>query len=198
MKKNLTIEERANLTKTQIDLRIEAGENIDPREEVAVGNETEDSIFAEADSRRSAGYGEHRVMLMPGKENRTVVKSVQVIKNGVITETKPYVQLRFVDILTGAKIEKKFYAGMVEGLRRNINKEYDGVAEPMLTSEMLDFITTYPISVWTRWDREYNKVEVDFFDYVAWQKYKAERSQMSASARKSSGTNRVTENKATR
>ena len=198
MKKNLTIEERANLTKTQIDLRIEAGENIDPREEVAVGNETEDSIFAEADSRRSAGYGEHRVMLMPGKENRTVVKSVQVIKNGVITETKPYVQLRFVDVLTGAKIEKKFYAGMVEGLRRNINKEYDGVAEPMLTSEMLDFITTYPISVWTRWDREYNKVEVDFYDYVAWQKYKAERAQMSASARKSSGTNRVTENKATR
>lgn len=198
MKKNLTIEERANLTKTQIDLRIEAGENIDPREEVVVGNETEDSVFAEADAKRSAGYGEHRVRLLPGKENRTVVKSIQVVKNGVITETKPYVQLTFGDVETGAKIVKKFYAGMVEGLRRNINKEYDGVAEPMLTSEMLDFVTDHTISVWTRWDREYNKVEMDFFDYVAWQKYKAERAQMSASARKSSGTNRATENKATR
>jgi hypothetical protein len=68
----------------------------------------------------------------------------------------------------------------------------------MRTSEMLDFVTEHTISVWTRWDAEYNKVEMDFFDYVAWQKYKAERSQMSASARKSSGANRVTENKATR
>ena len=189
----LTVNERADLTAQSIALRIEDGENIDPREEVVVVEATEESIFAEVDANRSGAYGEHTVVL----DSRVVKKAVQTVRNGVLTETKPYVLLKFLDTEDGKIIEKKLYAGMVESLRRNLNGKYCGVAEPMTTSEMLDFIRTHTIHVWTRWNSQYGNVDVDFFDRSAWEARKAELSQVGADTRKS-GNRRVTENKAVR
>lgn len=190
---NLTINDRANMTAQQTALRIESGENIDPREEVVVVDATEDSIFADVDAGRSAEYGEHIVVL----DSREVKKSVQIVRNGVLTETKPYVLLKFFDLHSGKIIEKKLYAGMVESLRRNINAQYDGIAEPMMTSAMLDFLKTHPISVWTRWNAQYGNVDVDFFDRAAWEARKAEESKVAADTRKG-GKRRTAEDKATR
>ena len=189
--KNLTINERANMTEQSLKLRLEGGENIDPREEIIVGDDTIDSIFFMEDADRATKYGEHYAIL----DDYNVVKSVQVVKNGVITETKPYVLLTFVELDSHQKIEKRLYAGMVEGLRRNINKAYAGIAAPMKTSEMLHFMKQNPISIWTRWDPQYNKVEVDFFDRAAWEAQKAEKSKVGAETRKG-GNRRTTENKA--
>ena len=208
---NLTIEERANMTAQQVNLRIEDGENIDPREEVIAGNDTLESIFADVDENRKVKFGKHRVHFAPVNRKEDVVPSYKVVKNGVLTETKPYIRLRFIDDETGMVLNlnsdkdrdstinytTRLYAGMVEGLRKNVNGDYAGIAETMSTPELLEFLETHSIDIWTRWDAQYMKVAVDFFDREAWEAYKRELSTVGANSRKGS-YNRTTENKAIR
>ena len=209
---NLTVEERANMTAQQVNLRIEDGEDIDYREEVITGDDTFESIFAEVDANRANQFGKHRVHLVPVDRKKDVVPSYKIVKNGVITESKPYIRLKFIDDETGMVLnlstdrEKdsqinyttRLYAGMVEGLRRNINHEYAGVAETMTTPRLLEFLESHGIDIWTRWDAQYQKVAVDFFDREAWEAYKRECSAVGANTRKSGGTQRPTEKRATR
>lgn len=209
---NLTINERANTTEQAVALRIEAGENIDPREEIIVGDETVESIFASVDATRGDGFGLHRVHLVPLDRKNDVVRSVKVVKNGVLTETSPYIRLRFIDDRTGRMIDcasdkehddgihytTRLYAWMADGLRRNVDQEYAGMGSQMSTPQLLEFLVGHSINIWTRWDHKYMKTSVDFFDREAWEASKLAKSLVGVNSIKSSPKARVTENKAIR
>lgn len=209
---NLTIEERANMTAQQANLRIENGENIDPREEIIVGDDTFESIFAEVDSKLAVAFGEHRVHLAPIDRKNDVEKSVKIVKNGVITETDPYIRLRFIDDETGKLLDlaskrehdngyhysARLYAWGIDGLRTNVNREYAGIAATMGTSTLLDFLSKHSISIWVSWNAKYMMQVLDYFDREAWEAYKAEQAKVGTKSRKASQPRRPVENRATR
>ena len=190
----------------------------DVREEVIRKAETMTDLFAAADAAKLAPLGKYNAILVKPKGgwSKSIVHGVQIYKNGALDpehgETNSFVPLVFkeaeTDMLLIARkykddggnehrMSRGLYATNVESLRNNLNRQYCGAALAMSTKQMLDFMTEHPVDLWISWDIEYNAPRVDFFDREAWLKAKREKAQAAAEARKQSGENRITEEKAT-
>lgn len=115
-------------------------------------------------------------------------------RDGERYETKAYLKMRFS--VDGVEFVSRLYRAGMDSFKRNINKAYKGLFTYTPEKKAMELLVGEQIEIWVKYNDMLNELQAEYYDVEAYRAYKAEKAKAAHIRR--TGTNRVTENKATR
>lgn len=115
-------------------------------------------------------------------------------RDGQRYEAKAYLKMHFS--VDGVELVSRLYRAGMDSFKRNVNKAYKGLFIYTPEKAAMETLRGKQIDIWVKYNDMLNELQAEYYDVEAYKKYKAE--QAKAAYVRRTGTNRDTENKATR